>query len=82
VTSSAARSARRARDVTGNATKAINAAANAGTFFSIRRKLVGEDGFTLIGNTGEKFFTDATLLQGTPDDVADRLAELLVAPPR
>jgi hypothetical protein len=45
--------------------KAVNAAANAGTFFSITRKLSGESEFTLVGNTGAKFFTDDTLVQGT-----------------
>lgn len=45
--------------------KAVNAAANAGTFFSITRKLAGEGAFTLVGNTGAKSFTDGTLVQGT-----------------
>lgn len=46
--------------------KCTNAAPNAGTFFSIQRKLAMESAFTLVGNTGEKFFTDYTLTQGTP----------------
>ncbi|HMN40835.1 MAG TPA: hypothetical protein PKE29_08300 [Phycisphaerales bacterium] len=46
--------------------KATNAAANAGTFFSIVRKLSGESMFMLVGNTGEKSWTDVTLAQGTP----------------
>lgn len=46
--------------------KAVNAAPNAGTFFSVQRKLGGEASFSLVGNTGAKFFTDDTLMQGTP----------------
>jgi hypothetical protein len=46
--------------------KAVNAAPSAGTFFTITRKLSSESMFTLVGNTGEKFWTDVTLTQGTP----------------
>ena len=46
--------------------KCTNAAPGAGTFFSITRKLPGESTFTLVGNTGEKTFSDVTLMQGTP----------------
>ena len=46
--------------------KATNAAPGAGTFFSITRKLSSESMFTLVGNTGEKMWTDVTLAQGTP----------------
>lgn len=45
--------------------KAVNAAPNAGTFFSIKRKLAGELTFVLVGNTGGKTFTDDTITQGT-----------------
>lgn len=45
--------------------KAVNAAPNAGTFFSITRKLPGESTFVLVGNTGGKIFTDDTITQGT-----------------
>ena len=31
----------------------------------IVRKLAGQSEFTLVGNTGEKFITDSSLLQGT-----------------
>lgn len=45
--------------------KARNAAANAGTFFTITRRLSGEGGFTLVGTTGVKTFTDSTIALGT-----------------
>lgn len=45
--------------------RSTNAAPSAGTFFSVRRKLPGQAGFSLIGNTGGKVFTDDTLTQGT-----------------
>lgn len=45
--------------------KAVNAAPNAGTFFTITRKLAGESSFTLVGTVGEKTFTDDTLVLGT-----------------
>ena len=45
--------------------KSTNAAAGAGTFFSVKRKLAGETLFSLVSNTGEKTITDATFLQGT-----------------
>ena len=46
--------------------KAVNAAPSAGTFFTITRKLSSESMFMLVGNTGEKMWTDVTLAQGTP----------------
>lgn len=49
--------------------KCANAAPNAGTFFSIKRKLSGETMFTQVGSTGEKSFTDVTLMQGTPSAI-------------
>ncbi len=45
--------------------KAVNAAPNAGTFFSISRRLPGETAFTLVGNTGEKHWTDTKIPKGT-----------------
>ncbi len=45
--------------------KSVNASANAGTFFSVKRKLAGESAFNLVSNTGEKTVTDATLMQGS-----------------
>lgn len=45
--------------------KAVNAAASSGVYFSIRRKLNGEGGFTLVGNTGSKSFVDDSITQGT-----------------
>jgi len=44
--------------------RAINAAPNAGTFVSIKRKLSGETASVLVGNTGGKTFTDDTITQG------------------
>ena len=46
--------------------QAINAAPNAGTFFVIKRQRAGEDMYTLVGNSGEKHWTDFTLPAGTP----------------
>lgn len=46
--------------------KAVNSAPNAGTFFSVQRKLSTEAAFSLVGNTGGRTFTDDTLEQGTP----------------
>lgn len=46
--------------------KARNAAANAGTFFTITRKLAGDATYSLVGTTGERKFTDATITLGTP----------------
>lgn len=45
--------------------KAVNAAAGAGTFFTITRKLAGESMFSLVGTTGLKTWTDSTLTLGT-----------------
>lgn len=46
--------------------KAINAAPNTGTLFSIKRKLSAETAFVLVGNTGGPTFTDDIITQGTP----------------
>ena len=45
--------------------KAVNAAPNAGTFFSISRRLPWQTTFTLVGNTGEKRWTDTAIPKGT-----------------
>jgi len=45
--------------------KADNAAAHTGTYFEVRRRLDGQQGFTLIGATGVKTFTDGAIPQGT-----------------
>lgn len=46
--------------------KAVNAAAGAGTFFSVERKLQGESMFSLVGTVGVKSFTDYGITLGTP----------------
>lgn len=44
--------------------KAVNATSSSGVYFSVRRKLNDESGFTLVGNTGSKSFVDDTIAQG------------------
>jgi hypothetical protein len=45
--------------------KATNAAASSGVYFNVRRKLAGDETYTIIGNTGSKSFVDDTLPFGT-----------------
>lgn len=37
---------------------------SSGGFYTVKRKLAGESAFTLIGNSGKKFFVDTTITQG------------------
>lgn len=48
--------------------KASNPRGTSGTSYLVRRRLPGESGFSFIGSTGNKFFTDTTLVAG-PDSV-------------
>jgi hypothetical protein len=45
--------------------KADNAQSHTGAFFEVRRKLDGQNTFTLIGSTGTKSFTDQGIESGT-----------------
>lgn len=45
--------------------KSTNSAASGGVYFSVRRKLAGENAFTLVGTTGSKSFVDDTIPTGT-----------------
>lgn len=49
--------------------KADNAAPHTGVFFEIRRRLEGESGFTLIGTSGVKNFTDKAIPLGTTNAI-------------
>ncbi|MGD1917326.1 MAG: hypothetical protein ACFCBV_14225 [Phycisphaerales bacterium] len=49
--------------------KAENAQPHTGTVFEIRRKLDTESAFTLIGTSGEKAYSDATIPAGTTSAV-------------
>lgn len=49
--------------------KADAASAHTGVFFEIRRKLDGQSGFTLVGSTGTKTFTDHGIQSGTASAV-------------
>ncbi len=49
--------------------KADNAQSHTGVFFEIRRKLDGQSGFTLVGSTGTKTFTDHGIQSGTASAV-------------
>lgn len=45
--------------------KSDHAAAHTGVFFEVRRRLDGQGGFTLIGTSGVKTFTDSAIPLGT-----------------
>ncbi len=49
--------------------KADAAQAHTGVFFEVRRKLNGQSGFTLVGSTGTKSFTDQGIAPGTTSAV-------------
>lgn len=49
--------------------KADNAQSHTGTFFEVRRQLNGQSGFTLVGSTGTKTFTDTGIEAGTASAV-------------
>lgn len=49
--------------------KADNAQSHTGTFFEVRRQLNGQSGFTLVGSTGTKSFTDQGIQAGTASAV-------------
>lgn len=49
--------------------KADNAAPHTGVFFEIRRRLDGQSGFTLIGTSGVKTFTDNAIPPGTTNAI-------------
>lgn len=49
--------------------KADAASAHTGVFFEVRRQLNGQSGFTLVGSTGTKTFTDTGIQAGTASAV-------------
>lgn len=49
--------------------RADNAQSHTGTFFEVRRQLNGQTGFTLVGSSGTKGFTDTGIEAGTTSAV-------------